>query len=97
MTIQGKLVVTLRVNDFRNLLTEEVQHCAVNFWKHKLNAVINKAHWEAVLKTTKETRLRALHWKALHNSYPTNLLLHKMGFEISAKCRRKRLHRTLFL
>ena len=86
MTIKDKLVVTLGVKDFRHLLTEEVQPCAVNFWKHKLNADINKAHWESVFKSTKETRLRVLHWKVLHNIYPTNILLHKMGIETSAKC-----------
>ena len=86
MTIQDELVVTLRVKDFGHLLTEEAQPCAVNFWKHKLNADVNKAHWEAVFKSTKETRLRVLHWKALHNIHPANILLHKMGIETSSKC-----------
>ena len=86
MTTKDKLVVTFSVKDFRHLLTEEVQPCAVNFRKHKLNANINKSHWKAVFKSMKATRLRVLHWKVLYNIHPANILLHKMGIKTSKKC-----------
>ena len=35
MTLQNKRVITLRVKDFRRLLTEETQPCSVNFRRHK--------------------------------------------------------------
>ena len=34
--------------------------------------------WSIAFRATKETRLRVLHWKILHNIYPTNILLCKM-------------------
>ena len=36
---------------------------------------------------TKETRLRVLQWKVLHNIYPTTILLHKMGIANSDDCK----------
>ena len=37
-------------------------------------------------ESTKETRLRLLHFKFIHNIYPTNILLSKMGIMPSNKC-----------
>ena len=79
MTLQNKWVITLRVIDFRRFLTEETQPCSVNFWRHKLNAEVDKTNWEAVFKSTKETRLRVLNWKILHNIYPTNIITTQVG------------------
>eukprot|EP00916_Digyalum_oweni_P022027 GHVL01036500.1.p1 GENE.GHVL01036500.1~~GHVL01036500.1.p1 ORF type:complete len:141 (+),score=2.69 GHVL01036500.1:1182-1604(+) len=39
-----------------------------------------------VNKVTTETRLRMLHWKILHNIYPTNILLYKIGISVSNCC-----------
>ena len=70
----------------RKLLSDETQPCAVNFWHRKLGVEITQTHWEATINATKETRLRVLHWKILHNIYPTNVLLNKMGIANSNKC-----------
>ena len=37
-------------------------------------------------EVTKESRLRELHWKILHNIYPTNILLSKIGVTETNKC-----------
>ena len=103
MTIQDKLV-TLRVKDFRHLLTEEVQPCGINFQKHKLNADINKTHWEAVFKSTKETRLMVTtldsstqHLPNQHRPTTTQDGHQNVRKMQCLQCGRKRLHRTLFL
>ena len=42
--------------------------------------------WSIPWRTTKETRLRALQFKILHNIYPTNILLEKMGIAPNSLC-----------
>ena len=42
--------------------------------------------WSIARKTTKETRLRVLHWKIIHNIYPTAILLKKMSIRESDMC-----------
>ena len=86
LTINDKSVHTMTCHDWRKLLTNETQPCAVNFWRRKLGAEIDKTHWEAIFDASKETRLRVLQWKILHNIYPTNILLNKMGIANSNKC-----------
>lgn len=73
--------------EFRNYIVTSKYStpCAVLFWKHRFNIDIGKQHWE-ILKTSKESRLRELHWKILHNIYPTNILLLKMGLANSEYC-----------
>ena len=39
---------------------------------------MDKYIWSLPALVTKETRLRVLHWKLLHNIFPTNILLCKM-------------------
>ena len=63
-----------------------VKATAVEFWKRKLDYVICKRTWALPRKATKEVRLRELQWKILHNIYPTNILLYKMGECISQNC-----------
>ena len=48
------------------------------FWQNKFNISIEKTHWLLAIITTKESRLRELHWKILNNIYPTNILLSKI-------------------
>ena len=60
--------------------------CAVGFWLRKYNYCVDKDTWSIAHRTTKETRLRELHWKILHNIYPTNILLCKMKVKDSNKC-----------
>jgi hypothetical protein len=60
--------------------------CAVHFWQRKYNIMLNASHWSIVVNSLKEERLRLLHWKILHNIYPTNILLFKMGVKDSMQC-----------
>jgi len=53
--------------------------CAIRFWKHRFNFEVGQYTWELARNTTQEVRLRELQWKILHNIYPTNILLHKIG------------------
>ena len=52
--------------------------CANGFWHRKFGTEIDKHIWSLPSLVTKETRLRVLQWKLLHNIYPTNILLCKM-------------------
>ncbi|WP_419608111.1 hypothetical protein, partial [Thiolapillus sp.] len=86
MTINGTPVASLSVKDFRQLLTEDTQPCSVNFWKKRFDTEIDNRYWEVAFNANQETRLKVLQWKILHNIYPTNILLHKMGIANSETC-----------
>ena len=75
--------------NLRLLLTEAsvTQPCSVNFWLRKYDLSLTKVHWTIAKESTKEERLRLLHWKILHNIYPTNILLHKMGLRDNKNCK----------
>jgi hypothetical protein len=77
-----------KVSDFRKVLADakSVEPCAVGFWKRKLNEEIGKDTWSLSFTCTKETRLRVLQWKLLHNIYPTNIMLNKMKVVNTNKC-----------
>ena len=62
-----------------------VQICGKNFWLNKMG--INICHnYKLAQEATKESRLRLLHFKILHNIYPTNILLNRMGLKETEKC-----------
>jgi hypothetical protein len=63
-----------------------VQPCSIHFWHQKYGIHIRDTHWAVATKCTKEERLKLLHWKILHNIYPTNILLYKMGIKTSIRC-----------
>ena len=65
---------------------EVIQPTAVQFWNRKYGIVLSKHNWSIAFKSTKEERLRLLHWKILHNIFPSNILLSKMGIKNSIKC-----------
>lgn len=65
---------------------EKTKTCAEGFWLRKFNVVIDKSIWLTAHSATKETRLRELHWKIIHNIYPTNILLQKMKVTDDNKC-----------
>lgn len=73
----------------RLLLTEAsvTQPCSVNFWLRKYDFSLSKSHWTIAKESTKEERLRLLHWKVLHNIYPTGILLNKMGLRDNKNCK----------
>jgi len=69
------------INNFRYS-----EPCATRFWLNKFNIVLDDQFFTISNKVTKESRLRELHWKIVHNIYPTNILLFKMGIANSNKC-----------
>lgn len=73
---------------FRSLLTKQKANtpCSIHFWMNKYNYKIERNHWMIANNCTKEERLRLLHWKILHNIYPTNILLHKMKKRENNRC-----------
>jgi exonuclease III len=59
---------------------------AYDFWRRKTNFEIDEEVWLIARNTTKEVRLLELHWKVIHNIYPTNILLNKMKIADTNKC-----------
>ena len=59
--------------------------CNEVFWKRNFNFNISD-HYIIANKATKESRLRLMHFKIMHNIYPTNILLHKMKVKTSPLC-----------
>ena len=57
----------------------------VALWKRKYGISIEKTYWN-IIHQLKESRLRALCWKIVHNIYPTNILLFKMKLKTSMNC-----------
>ena len=64
---------------------EKLPH-SISFWNRKFNDVEIMPYFLLLYNCTKETRLRTLQWKILHNIYPTNILLFKMGKKDSDNC-----------
>ena len=65
--------------------TQTITKCNENLWKRILDADVS-CYYEVAIKSCKESRLRLLHFKILHNIYPTNILLHKMKIKTSNLC-----------
>ena len=59
---------------------------AKGFWSRKFGLEIDEHIWSIPSLVTKETRLRVLQWKILHNIYPTNILLCKMKVRDDQMC-----------
>ena len=57
----------------------------VSFWKRKYNSQIERKFLIAN-KATKEIKLRVLHYKLIHNIYPTNIVLNRMKIKSSELC-----------
>lgn len=86
ISLNNKLLREYTVKDFRNILTSETKPCATGFWLKKLNVQLTSKHWSSVFTSTKETQLKVLQWKILHNIYPTNILLTKMKLRNTETC-----------
>ncbi|MEC7840051.1 MAG: reverse transcriptase family protein [Chlamydiota bacterium] len=76
----------LKAKGFRSLLHEDTEPHATSIWNRKFNTQITEGHWLVAINSTKETRLRTLHWKIVSNIYPTAILLQKMGLRETNKC-----------
>lgn len=55
-------------------------------WFRKYQVDLSEGYWNLAVDCTSETRLRVLQWKVLHNIYPTNILLKKMGITDTDLC-----------
>ncbi len=63
------------------------QPCSINFWANKyLDMQLDSKLWNLAFATVKESRLRVLQFKILHNIYPTRILLAKMGITENNRC-----------
>ena len=83
---RGKKLSTLK--EFRKALVEKTysQPCCIGFWNRKFHFDITDKVWSIAKNATKEVRLHLLHWKIIHNIYPTNIMLHKMKVREDDKC-----------
>ena len=77
-----------KAKSFRMFMTDKrySEPCSIGFWRNKFNITIEKHHWCLPKLCSKESRIRELQWKILHNIYPTNILLSKMGITMNNKC-----------
>ena len=66
---------------------DKLKPCCTGFWQRRMHISITDWHWKVAVKCTKETRLQVLHWKILHNIYPTNILLNRLGIVESKYCK----------
>ena len=68
-----------------------ISHCELShgskIWHRLFQIELTREHWTIAAKCTPEIRLRMLQWKILHNIYPTNILLNKMGIRESNLCK----------
>ena len=80
-------IFCMKNNDLRNAIISMKSNTKCNevFWKRNLDFDISD-HYVIANKATKESRLRLLHFKIIHNIYPTNILLHKMKVKSSSLC-----------
>ena len=71
----------------RSMLTNNRNHIpkCIQLWQTRLNINITE-YFNLVNTSTQESRLLTLHFKILHNIYPTNILLNKMGIKHSNIC-----------
>ena len=85
--MQNKAVASWKAKQYRETIVEniDVKPRCINMWMQKYNHNIDEYTWKT-MNITKETRLKALQWKIIHNIYPTNIMLHKMGISPSENC-----------
>ena len=82
---KGVKIGKLGRKKFYSLISKEDTPLCQEVWKRKFDITINTTHWDLIHKQ-KETRLKSLAWKILHNIYPSNLLLYKMKIKPSPIC-----------
>ena len=56
-------------------------------WTRRYNIIFQQQFWLIPLHCTKETHLRVLQWKIIHEIYPTGTLLKKMKLKESDLCK----------
>ena len=70
---------------YQSFLSQESCYCEI-FWVRKFNITLNESRWENLFRFVKETKLQEIQWKILHNIFPTNVILNRMGIKNSEKC-----------
>ena len=55
-------------------------------WNKKMGKKLNESTWSNIFSCTKEIKLQDFQWKVVHNIFPTNILLTRMGIKKSEKC-----------
>ena len=71
---------------FLKLIKSTLEPYTVALWQKKLNTNITEYNWKAAGDATSETKLKMLHWKILHNIYPTNIMLKQMNLRTDDLC-----------
>ena len=67
--------------------TNDIEYPVNQYWQNTfLVQSFSEEVWTSAMSCTKETKLWALHWKILHNIYPTKVLLKKMKLSDSELC-----------
>ena len=84
-TFNGVKIGQLGRRYFLNDIYEAETPTCVETWVKKYNITINSSHWD-LLHKLKETKLKALSFKILHNIYPSYELLYKMKLTITPNC-----------
>ena len=64
--------------------TADVLLCQ-SYWQRLLNVDV-ASYFRVAKQATTEIKLRNLHFRVIHNIYPTNLLLHRMKIKSSPLC-----------
>ena len=74
-------------SELRDIIGENTSSsiCGKMFWMKKYNIDISN-HYIISYRSTKESRLRLLHFKILHNIFPSNILLNRMGIKDTERC-----------
>ena len=70
---------------YQILQTEEKCYCE-KMWENKFENKICDFTWSNIFTCTKETKLQDFQWKIVHNIFPTNILLNRMGIKNTEKC-----------
>ena len=84
-SFQGSDIGSIGRRGFYRAIIEQESPLCKNIWERKYGETIEKKHWQ-IVHSLKESRLKTLAWKILHNIYPTNILLHKMKLKESPSC-----------
>lgn len=80
------LIGSIGRKNFYKIIRKKGTPLCVGIWNRKFNITVDRDHWEA-LHELKESKLKALVWKIIHNVYPTNILLFKMRMVASQNCK----------
>ena len=83
---KGNMIGNLGRKKFYAMIKMVVTPLCVGIWERKFGISVDKLHWQ-IIHQLKESRLKALTWKIVHNIYPTNILLNKMKISDTQNCK----------